>query len=126
MRNSVSRLCDVRRNAISRKYGFARSTLQNACSNLGIDYVHKPEFGIGSNVRSEINSVHDRDAVLNDYESHSLPTLREAINCFDDWLGVGETVALTCFEREVQNCHRGRLANQVSRILNRQFEVRHL
>ena len=39
-------LCDVRRNAISRKYGFSKSTLERSCSGVKIRYVHLPELGI--------------------------------------------------------------------------------
>ena len=41
-------LCDVRRNAISRKYGFSKTTLERACTGVGIRYEHLPELGIES------------------------------------------------------------------------------
>jgi uncharacterized protein (DUF488 family) len=34
--NGVTLLCDVRRNPISRKYGFSKNTLASACSGVGI------------------------------------------------------------------------------------------
>jgi uncharacterized protein (DUF488 family) len=36
----VTLLCDVRRNAVSRKYGFSKSTLSEARMRVGIDYEH--------------------------------------------------------------------------------------
>ena len=40
----VTLLCDVRRNAISRKYGFSKNTLARACAGVGIRYEHLPEM----------------------------------------------------------------------------------
>src|SRR5262245_52970208 len=38
LRSGVTLLCDVRRNPISRKYGFSKSTLRTACNSVGIRY----------------------------------------------------------------------------------------
>lgn len=38
--NAVSVLCDVRRNAMSMKYGFSKRTLEQACEGVGVTYVH--------------------------------------------------------------------------------------
>ena len=43
--NSVTLLCDVRRNALSRRYGFSKSTRSKACEGVGIRYEHLPELG---------------------------------------------------------------------------------
>ena len=42
LRASVTIVCDVRRNPLSRKYGFAKSTLRQACDGVGIRYEHLP------------------------------------------------------------------------------------
>ena len=51
LRAGVTLLCDVRRNPLSRKYGFAKSTLSKACEGVGIRYEHLPELGIASEER---------------------------------------------------------------------------
>ena len=48
LRSSVTLLCDVRRNAFSRKYGFSKTTLAGACDGVGIRYEHLPEHAMGS------------------------------------------------------------------------------
>jgi hypothetical protein len=40
LRANITLLCDVRRNPISRKYGFSKRTLSNACAGVGITYRH--------------------------------------------------------------------------------------
>src|SRR6266542_778100 len=44
----VTILCDVRRNPLSRKYGFSKRTLAKGCEGVGIRYEHLPQMGIDS------------------------------------------------------------------------------
>ena len=48
IKEDVQLLCDVRKNALSRKYGFSKSSLNNALERVGIEYRHYPELGIVS------------------------------------------------------------------------------
>ena len=57
LRSSVTLLCDVRRNALSRKYGFAKSTLSTGCAGVGIRYEHLPELGIASDQRRNLRDA---------------------------------------------------------------------
>jgi len=68
----VTILCDVRRNALSRKYGFSKKTLGNACQNLGIRYEHLPELGIASARRKELHTQADYDRLFSAYEEDTL------------------------------------------------------
>ena len=104
--NSVTLLCDVRRNPLSRKYGFSKSTLSKACEGVGIRYEHLPELGIASEERRELETQADYDALFADYERASLPTQGAALQRIRDWIAEGERVALTCFELLPHQCHR--------------------
>src|SRR5690606_23222120 len=55
LRSGVRRIVDVRRNPISRKYGFAKSTLSRHLTYLGIGYLHMPELGIASEERADLS-----------------------------------------------------------------------
>lgn len=66
-------LCDVRRNPWSRKYGFSKSTLSNACEGVGIRYEHLPELGIVSDARRNLETQADYDALFAHYERYDLP-----------------------------------------------------
>ena len=59
LRAGVSILCDVRKNPISRKYGFSKKTLSQVCSELDIRYEHLPQLGIDSSERQELNGLAD-------------------------------------------------------------------
>ena len=51
LKTGVTLLCDVRRNPVSRKYGFSKSTLKRVCEGVALRYAHLPELGIASEQR---------------------------------------------------------------------------
>ena len=119
--NSVTLLCDVRRNPLSRKYGFSKGTLSNACKSLDIRYEHIPELGIESKVRQSLNCQADYDALFDAYESESLPQQTSALAKIQHWIDDGQRVALTCFEKLPQQCHRHCVAEAVAKEFGNNF-----
>ena len=115
LRSSVTILCDVRRNPLSRKYGFAKGTLSKACEGVGIRYEHVPELGIASDKRKTLDTQSDYDALFAEYERTTLPHQTEALDRILGWIDEGERVALTCYERLPQQCHRTRVAKALER-----------
>ncbi len=113
LRAGVTLLCDVRRNPLSRKYGFSKSTLSHACEGVGIRYEHLPQLGIASEERRELKTQADYDALFADYERKSLPQQAEAVRTIGQWISSGERVALTCFELHPHQCHRHCVAEAV-------------
>jgi hypothetical protein len=122
----VNVLCDVRRNPISRKYGFSKSTLGNACAGVGIWYEHMPELGIPSEQRQELNSQEDYDALFTEYERDYLPKQTEALAKIQEWIENGARVALTCYEHLPHQCHRHCVAEKLEAMSHSQLEARHL
>ena len=106
IKNGVTILCDVRRNAFSHKYGFSKGTLGKACEGVGIRYEHLPELGIASGERKELKTQADYDALFATYERDSLPKQTEALAKIRAWIKAGGRVALTCFEKLPHQCHR--------------------
>ncbi|MCB0376586.1 MAG: DUF488 domain-containing protein, partial [Sinomicrobium sp.] len=51
IRKDIKVLCDVRKNALSMKFGFSKNQLKTACEGVGIAYHHLPEVGIDSDQR---------------------------------------------------------------------------
>jgi uncharacterized protein (DUF488 family) len=112
--DGITLLCDVRRNPLSRKYGFSKTTLSNACEGVGIRYEHLPELGISSDRRQELNSQKDYDALFDEYELRDLPKQAATLKKIADWIAQGERVALTCFEALPEQCHRHCVAEAVA------------
>lgn len=117
LRSGVTLLCDVRRNAISRKYGFSKATLSRGCEGVGIRYEHLSELGIDSERRRGLDSQADYDALFAEYERKSLPKQTQALRKIAEWVRGGERVALTCYENLPQRCHRHCVAEALTRRL---------
>jgi hypothetical protein len=122
----VTLLCDVRRNPLSRKYGFSKNTLAKACDSLGIRYEHLPELGIASDERQELHTQADYEALFAAYERESLPRQTGALKKIGAWVQAGERVALTCFEKLPEQCHRHCVAEALARTFGRKFTPQHL
>jgi hypothetical protein len=116
LRAGVTLLCDVRRNAFSRKYGFSKSTLKAACECMGIRYEHLPQLGIASERRRELAGVRDHDLLFADYVRRDLPQQRELLARIAHWIqDEAQRVALTCFESDAGLCHRHCVADALTR-----------
>ena len=126
LREGVTLLCDVRRNPLSRKYGFSKSTLSHACDGVGIRYEHLPQLGIASEERRELKTQADYDALFADYERTSLPAQTDALAQIQSWISSGERVALTCFELHPHQCHRHCVAEALERGRRGKWKAVHL
>ncbi len=115
LKHGVTVLCDVRRNPLSRKYGFSKKTLSTACEGVGIRYAHLPELGIVGDRRQSLDTQADYDRLFEDYEQNDLPRQDAAIDSIRALLGTGERVALTCYEQLPHQCHRHCVAEAVER-----------
>ena len=116
LKAGVTILCDVRKNPLSRKFGFSKKTLSNVCAELGIQYEHRPQLGILSDERQELNSLADYQALFHRYEQSTLLKETETIGEISSWIESAECVALTCYERLPEYCHRTRVALAVARL----------
>ena len=124
IRHGITILCDVRKNPISRKYGFSKATLQRACDGIGVSYRHYPELGIPSSERCVLNCQSDYDALFERYEREILPTADDSVAEIARLVSDGECVALTCFEANLAQCHRTRVLASITRKTG--VEVEHI
>jgi hypothetical protein len=126
LQESVSLLCDVRRNPLSRKYGFSKSTLTHACENVDVQYEHLPELGIASEDRQDLRTQADYDALFAEYERHHLPKQTVALSKVTRWIRDGQRVALVCYELIPEQCHRHCVAEAIAARIGKSLHVRHL
>lgn len=126
IRKSATMLCDVRRNPLSRKYGFSKGTLSKACEGVGIRYEHLPELGIDSEDRRDLKTQADYDELFAGYERQNLPTQAAALAKISAWVDAGERVALTCYEALPSQCHRHCVAEAVEQMKRPTVEICHL
>jgi len=126
LKSGVTLLCDVRRNPMSRKYGFSKNTLARGCEGVGIRYEHLPELGIASEQRQSLDTQADYDALFADYERTWLPKQGSALNKIQSWIEAGERVTLTCYEHQPNQCHRHCVAEALPGKASKALTATHL
>ncbi len=101
-------LVDVRLNPVSRKRGFSRKALAEACAELGVEYIHLPALGNPRDNRdgfskagSERTEAHER------YRRDVLQSApgQQAMQALASITREGLVVVL-CFEATEGQCHR--------------------
>lgn len=126
LKSGVTILCDVRRNPISRKYGFSKNTLARGCEGVGIRYEHLPELGIASEQRQSLDTQADYDALFADYERTWLPKQGAALKKIQGWMDAGDRVTLTCYEHQPNQCHRHCVAEALEGKSSKELTAKHL
>lgn len=113
--NNVKVLYDVRYRAGSRRKGFSKTALNEACQAVGIRYHHDRELGTPPDMMqrvrelgaysSEINEEF-RELLLSQKETPLqtlVDTAKESVTC------------LLCYEADPTDCHRTVVAEEISK-----------
>lgn len=113
LENGIRLLCDVRRNPLSRKFGFSGKALSSLLPRLGVEYVHMPELGIASDERKNLDVDGARGRLFEDYRRH-LPAQERPLSRLLELLRDHGRIALTCFELHAQDCHRHCISDRLA------------
>ncbi len=126
IKHGINALIDVRRNALSMKYGFSKKQLEAACNGINIEYYHLPQLGIESNKRQELNSQKDYDNLFIEYSKSNLANTKDVQNEVVSLLKKHKRIALTCFEANICQCHRKPLSESISKLPNFNWKLQHI
>jgi uncharacterized protein (DUF488 family) len=126
IKNNVSLLCDVRKNAFSMKTGFSKNELKNACAGVHITYVHLPDLGIPSEERQHLQTQTDYNELFSWYEKTILPNRSDQLQELLLLNKQYNRIAITCFEACVDQCHRGRVAKAIAATPGWDIPITHL
>lgn len=126
IKNNIKVLCDVRKNALSMKYGFSKSQLKNACNGVGIEYIHIPEVGIESDQRQELKTQKDYDCLFEDYKEINLKKTIDTQTEILNLLVKNKRIALTCFEANICQCHRKHLSESITNLKGFKYRLEHI
>lgn len=110
--HQIKRIIDVRRNPLSRKFGFSKRRFQELLAAKDIDYVHIVELGTPKLIREDLKVNHDYTAffnAFNEYLAQQSEPLQRAID-----LAREKPSAILCFEREHTHCHRLSIAKAMA------------
>lgn len=105
IKNDIRLLCDIRKNPLSRKFGFSKSKLKHVTQTIGIKYVHIPELGIESDKRNSLRTKEDYRNLFAEYEN-SLKSRKIFLDDVYNLIQQNDRVALMCFELDPEMCHR--------------------
>ena len=111
---SVTVLVDVRLTPLSRKPGLSKHRLAEALAAVGIQYVHLRALGNPPGNRPAFRAG---DPLSRKYyrslleEEDAAQALKHVAELMD-----GGTVALLCFERDHESCHRHLVAEELRRV----------
>lgn len=126
IKHNIKVLCDVRKNPLSRKYGFSKSTLSDTLNKLRIQYIHLPELGILSEKRQTLKTLQDYDRLFFEYEISTLAQNNPALDQLESMLKRNKRIAITCFEATHHRCHRGRIAKALANRKSWHYEIIHI
>lgn len=102
--NEVECLVDVRQRPQSRKRGFSKTALSEACAENGIVYQHLAVFGCPLPIRNAYREDGDWENYTAAYLEH-LETLPQAVADLSSF-SWEQRSCLMCFEADENFCHR--------------------
>ena len=103
----VKTLVDARKNPVSQyKPDFNKEKLEETLRRHEINYVHHPELGVPSEIRSKLGETGDYDWFFKQYDENVIPKLDEEV----DLETLSYPIAIMCVELDPTKCHRHRIA----------------
>ena len=124
--NNIKALIDVRKNPISMKYGFSKTKLQHYLENAGLKYIHIPELGIPSEMRTNLKDTADYKRLFQYYRSEILPKQSNALEKLKNLHSKYTRIALTCYEADYNSCHRHKIVEYLQSDCSYTTNVFHL
>jgi uncharacterized protein (DUF488 family) len=112
IQNNINMVIDVRSNPFSMNFSFIGKRLKTTLAKVNIEYLNTPNLGIPGNLRRNLETQEDYRQLFKDYKAKTLSLQMEKI----DWLlGLSESkrIALLCFEKDVDFCHRGVISDEL-------------
>jgi uncharacterized protein (DUF488 family) len=114
-RAKVDLLVDTRAVAASRRPGFSKRQLAASLDDNGIAYIHMQKLGTPTEGRAAARSG-DLEKLWRIYDKHiKTPDAKAALDELIALIKSGKRVALLCYERDPNECHRSRIAALVKK-----------
>ena len=122
----IQLVIDVRKNPVSRKYGFSKRNLKEHLETVDISYVHEPDVGVASHLRQAINGPQDYVRLFEHYAQAILPDKRPVLDKIIEATRKHRRVALTCFEADPQMCHRHKITEAIDALTSETIRISHI
>jgi len=123
--HGVEVVADIRKLPASRKKGFSKTVLRETLSSKGIDYVNYRDLGAPKELRDELYKSGNYDRFFRKYENNILDKTDHLAEILS-FINCGRKVALLCFERNPQKCHRKIVAAELRKLDGNGLKVEHI
>jgi uncharacterized protein (DUF488 family) len=121
-RAKIDLLVDTRAVAASRRPGFSKRQLAASLDKAGIAYLHLQKLGTPAQGRQAARAG-DIDTLWRVYDGHiRTPEAQDALGELVALIKAGKRIALLCYCRDPQACHRSRIVAQVRKRLRVKVE----
>lgn len=123
--HNVDVVADVRQLPASRKKGFSKTTLQEALNKNRIEYLNFRELGAPKPLRDELHQSGNYKRFFIKYQrlitenNVNLQTIQALVEN-------GKKVALLCFERDPEKCHRKVVAEKIEKLGGNGLSIKHI
>ncbi len=123
--HGVEVVADIRKLPASRKKGFSKTVLRETLSSKGIDYINYRDLGAPKELRDELYKSGNYDRFFRKYENNILDKTDHLAEILS-FINCGRKVALLCFERNPQKCHRKIVAAELRKLDGNGLKVEHI
>ena len=123
--HGVDVVADIRKLPVSRKKGFSKTVLGETLNHKGIEYINYQALGAPKELRDELYKSGNYDRFFQKYENN----ISDKADHLADILSLinsGRKVALLCFERNPQICHRKVVAEEIRKLDGNGLKVEHI
>ena len=124
-RFNISYIADVRHRPLSRKKGFSMTAMAEMLNLNDIEYKNFKELGTSKEMRDKLHSTSDYRSFFIEYKK----TIKEHTAQIDEILKIvnqGHNVALLCFEKEADKCHRKVVAEEIKNRDGNGMMIKHI
>ncbi len=109
-------LLDVRELPISRRKGFSKTALGGALTEAGIHYRHEKQLGSPKTIRHRLREDGNYPRFFRDFDQHLIEQSALLETLAEELKG---NVALMCYEKDHEECHRRSVANALAELLGK-------
>ena len=123
--HGVEVVADIRKLPVSRKKGFSKTVLKETLSRNGIDYRNYQPLGAPKELRDELYKSGNYDLFFRKYQNNISDKVNHLVEILS-LINRGSNVALLCFERNPQKCHRKVVAEEIRKLDGNGLEIEHI
>jgi len=123
--HGVEVVADIRTLPVSRKKGFSKTALRETLNCKGIDYLNYQALGASKELRDELYQSGNYARFFQKYEKNILDKTDHLADILS-FINRGRSVALLCFERNPQKCHRKVVAEEIRKLDDNGLKVEHI